>query len=168
MDRGGTSPAAPFFLKHMVILFYILAIVILILDPYFDHKWWADKNREVNHKEHTFVAATAFFFLLSWWAWNNRVELYEYIAHVVLLIGLRWNIHDAVFNYLRRKPLDYVGDGINDSYTDKLLKRIPLNPFIIKMLFLALCIVVAILLYKYQWPDIFSREQITKTVYAPR
>lgn len=71
-------------------------------------------------------------------------------ASCVLSLGLRWVMHDPLLNYLRGMRLDYLGDGIDDSLTDEVLKEIEaasyMRPGLVRVVALFMTLIFSLLI----------------------
>lgn len=117
-------------------------------------------QHEIDHKTEIAVEGTVMTgaaFLVTW----NKFPYWEDSAawplfFMVLLIqvvmmgaGVRWLVHDFVYNIYTGNDLNYYGDGINDAASDKLIKwiasKLHMPPILAKVLlcvaFMVLCFV---------------------------
>lgn len=131
---------------------YLPWVLLMCADPYHDYKQ-IEQGIEINHLKHTFWAGIGYLFILAVWGWFVRPEPIAYIAHLIVVSGLRWNVHDLLLNMLRGLPLTYQGDGIKDAWTDKILKALKINPLLVKIVVLFLCILIAKLILNYEELD---------------
>lgn len=123
-------------------------IVILGLDIW--HDWYRSVKRliDIHHPSDTINAAIIYILYTLYIGNLYGVPWSVEIASLAILAGIRWIVHDGGLNLARGYSFDYLGDGIDDAFTDKLLKSFNINPWTFKGIFLAVAIIASLTLIK--------------------
>ena len=135
------------------IIFWVLALFIILANALFDKNDDINKNIYVNHLEEGifsgFIIAVICFACFSYDIINFH-NWYPFIFNLSLYLPVRWIVFDLFLNDIRNKPLLYIGElKPTSSITDKFLHWVGKDFQIpMKLLLLIIVIVVNLLIIK--------------------
>lgn len=128
--------------------FWAYQVGIFLFDASWDAYRADDLQEEINHM--TDSIRVAFFhaciILLMLFAFDQSVLLTA--CHASVIPAARWVIFSTALNLIRGLPLIYTGDEINPALTDRILKRVGINPRIFTLIVLLVSILFATFLYR--------------------
>lgn len=114
----------------MEVLLYFLILWALVVDTITDHNM-IRQGRWVKHLRGAAVAGFAAVLIALLAAWPWELDFWLWLGRFV---ALRIMLFDALLNFLRKLPLGYVSEEDGAAFTDRILRAIPINPFVLRLI----------------------------------